>query len=188
MASPTITKAYWESKVTGANLDRLPWDTPRPSEADLVEHLPAEMNPFGDRQPSVLVPRGVLTCHVMLHHRGAAPAASSDVQATLLYRVVAGWQARASAVGWLPGPVGWTAAIATLLTDGTHAGAARRLAPRRHRHAATLAGRRRRRRRRRPSPPSTSNLGTVNDSSLVLLVAVVHSANDHVSLTELAAP
>jgi len=29
------------------------------------------------------------------------------------------------------------------------------------------------------------NLGTVSDSSLVLLVAVVHSAGDHMSLTEL---
>jgi hypothetical protein len=28
------------------------------------------------------------------------------------------------------------------------------------------------------------NLGTVNDNALVLLVAVVHSADDHVSLTE----
>ena len=181
---PTITKAYWESKVTGANLDRLPWDTLRPSEADLVEHLPAEMNPFGDRPPSVLVPRGVLTCHVMLHHRGAAPAASSEVQTTLLYRVVAGWQARASAVDWLPGSVGWTAAIATLLTDGTTPALptgwllADTGTPR-HPPADPVAA----------GAPAVAtfdvNLGTVNDNSLVLLVAVVHSANDHVSLTEL---
>ena len=142
------------------------------------------MNPFGDRQPSVLVPRGVLTCYVMLHHRGAAPAASSDVQTTLLYRVVAGWQARASAVDWLPGPVGWTAAIATLLTDGTTPALptgwllADTGTPR-HSPADPVAA----------GAPAVAtfdvNLGTVNDKSLVLLVAVVHSADDHVSLTEL---
>jgi hypothetical protein len=181
---PTITKAYWESKVTGANLDRLPWDTPRPTEADLVEHLLAETNGFGDRQPSVLVPRGVLTAQVMLHHRGATPAAASDVQTTLLYRVVPGWQARATAAQWLPQPVGWTAAVATLLTDGTAPAlpAGWLLAdtgtPRHSPADAVAAG----------APAVVTfdvNLGTLADSSLVLLVSVVHSAGDPVSLTEL---
>jgi hypothetical protein len=180
----TITKAYWESKVTGPNLDRLPWDTLRPTEADLVEYLPAESNPFGDRQPSVLVPRGVLTCYVQLHHRGGVPAAAADVQATLLYRPVTSWQTKGS-TAWLPGAVGWTAAIGTLLTDGTAPGAlpggwleADTGNPRHAPAAETAAG----------SPAIVSfdvNLGAVKDNTLVLLVAVVHSANDHVSLTEL---
>jgi hypothetical protein len=179
----TITKAYWESKVTGANLTRLPWDTPRPTEADLAEYLPAESNPFGDRQPSVLVPRGVLTAYVMLHHRGAAPAASTDVQTTLLYRVVSSWQAKAS-TAWLPGAVGWTAAIAALLKDGTNPALpagwllADTANPRHPPATDATAG--------SPSVATFDvDLGTVKDKALVLLVAVVHSVNDEVSLTEL---
>ena len=158
----TITKAYWESKVTGANLTRLPWDTPRPTEADLVEYLPAEIEPV--RRPAAERARAPRRAdlYVMLHHRGAAPAAQSDVQTTLLYRVVAGWQAKASAA-WLPATVGWTAAIATLLKDGTHPAAARRLAPGRHRRPAPLAGRTTSRPGRRPSPRSTSTSSTVKD-------------------------
>jgi hypothetical protein len=114
---PTITKAYWESKVTGANLDRLPWDTLRPSEADLVEHLPAEMNPFGDRPPSWLGPRGVLTCHVMLHHRARRRRRRARCR-----RPSCTAPSPAGRPGLRPstgsGSVGWTAAIATLLTDG----------------------------------------------------------------------
>jgi hypothetical protein len=178
----TINKTYWESKVTGANLTRLPWDTPRPTEADLAEYLPAEANPFGDRQPSVLVPRSVLTAYVMLHHRGAAVASSGDVQTTLLYRVVASWQGKAS-TAWLPGNVGWTAAIATLLTDGTNPALpagwvlADTTNPRRSPATDAVAG----------SPAVATfdvDLSTLADKALVLLVAVVHSANDHVSVTE----
>jgi hypothetical protein len=178
----TINKTYWESKVTGANLTRLPWDTPRPTEADLAEYLPAEANPFGDRQPSVLVPRSVLTAYVMLHHRGAAVASSGDVQTTLLYRVVSSWQGKAS-TAWLPANVGWTAAIAKLLTDGTNPALpagwllADTTNPRRSPASDAAAG----------SPAVAAfdvDLSTLADKALVLLVAVVHSANDHVSVTE----
>jgi hypothetical protein len=181
----TITKAYWESKVTGANVARLPWDTPRPSEADLVEYLPAEANPFGDGQPSVLVPKGVLTAYVALHHRGAAPAAKADVQTTLLYRVVSAWQGKASST-WLPAAVGWTAAIRDLLVNGnTPAPAALAgwvladtASPRHSPVSDVVAG----------SPAVATfdvDLSGVKDKAVVLLVAVVHSANDAVSLTEL---
>jgi hypothetical protein len=181
-ATATITKGYWESKVAGANLTRLPWDTPRPSEADLVEYLPAEANPFGDRQPSVLVPHGVLTAYVLLHHRGAAPAASTDVQVTLLYRVVSKWQGKAS-TAWVTGNVGWTTAIAALLKNGTTPALpagwilADTATPRHSPVDDVLAG----------SPSAATfdvDLGTVKDKALVLLVAVVHSVNDEVSLTE----
>ncbi len=178
----TINKAYWESKVTGANLTQLPWDTPRPSEADLAEYLPAESNPFGDRQPSVVVPPGTLTAYVLLHHRGATPAASADVQVTLLYRVVSKWQGKAS-TAWVTGNVGWTAAIAKLLEDGTPPPPfapwllADTTTPRHSPVDDVLAG----------SPTVATfdvDLGAVKDKQLVLLVAVVHSANDHVTLTE----
>ena len=178
----TINKAYWESKVTGANLTRLPWDTPRPSEADLAEYLPAESNPFGDRQPSVVVPPGTLTAYVLLHHRGATPAASADVQVTLLYRVVSKWQGKAS-TAWVTGNVGWTAAIAKLLEDGTPPPPfapwllADTTTPRHSPVDDVLAG----------SPAVATfdvDLSAVKDKQLVLLVAVVHSANDHVTLTE----
>ena len=178
----TINKAYWESKVTGANLNQLPWDTPRPSEADLAEYLPAESNPFGDRQPSVLVPKGVITAYVMLHHRGFQPAPASDVQTTMLYRVVTKWQGKAS-TAWLTGNVGWTAAIAKLLTDGTNPALpagwvlADTANPRHSPADDVSAG----------SPAVATfdvDLSAVKDKALVLLVAVVHSANDNVSLAE----
>ena len=181
--SATITKAYWESIVTGVNLSRLPWDTPQPTEADVADYLPAEATPLGDQPPSVLVPAGKITAYVLLHHRGAAPAARADVQTTLLYQVVSSWQGKAS-TAWLPGAVGWTAAIAGLLTDGTnpalHAGwALADVADPRHSPATdTAAG----------SPAVATfevDLRGVKDKALVLLVAVVHSANDPVSLTEL---
>ena len=179
----TITKPYWESKVTGANLTRLPWDSPQPTEADLIEYLPAEANPFGDRQPSVLAPKGVLTAYIVLHHRGAAPAALGDVQTTLLYRVAPKWQGKAS-TDWLPGNVGWTAAIRDLLANGTNPAlpAGWLLADPtnpRHSPASDVAA----------GAPAIAtfdvNLGAVKDKAVVLLVAVVHSANDAVSLTEL---
>jgi hypothetical protein len=179
----TITKPYWDSKVTGTNLARLPWDSPQPTEADLIEYLPAEANPFGDRQPSVLVPKGVLTAYIVLHHRGATPAAAADVQTTLLYRVVPSWQGKAS-TAWLTGNVGWTAAIRDLLVNGTTPAlpAGWLLADPgnpRHTPASDVAA---------GSPAIATfdvNLGTVKDKAVVLLVAVVHSANDAVSLTEL---
>jgi hypothetical protein len=178
-----ITEPFWESKVTGVNLNRLPWDTPQPTEADLAEYLPAEPTPFGDRQPSVVVPRGVLTCYVLLHHRGVAPAAAPDGQTTLLYRVVSSWQTKAS-TAWLPSAVGWTAAITKLLTDGTNPALpaewvlADSANPRHSPATDAAAG----------SPAVATfdvDLSTVKDKALVLLVAVIHSANDHVSLTEL---
>jgi hypothetical protein len=180
----TITGAYWESKVTGVNLNQLPWDTRQPTEADLAEYLPAEANLFGDKQPSVLVPPGKITAYVMLHHRGAEPAARVDVQTTLLYRVVPSWQPKATSTAWLPDPVGWTAAIANLLTDGTNPALsdewklADRDNPSHSPATDTAAG----------SPAVATfdvDLSAVKNKALVLLVAVVHSANDHVSLTEL---
>jgi len=179
----TITGTYWESKVTGVNLNQLPWDTRQPTEADFAEYLPAEANLFGDGQPSVLVPRGVITAYVMLHHRGATPAATADVQTTLLYRVVSSWQGKAS-TAWLPDPVGWTAAISDMLTDGTQPVLPAGWVPAdtahpRHSPAADAAA----------GWPAVAtfdvDLSTVEDKALVLLVAVVHSAHDHVSLTEL---
>ena len=64
----------------------------------------------------------MLSAYVVVHHRGANPAAAGDIQATLLWRPIATWQTLAS-TAWATGNVGWTAAITTLLTDGTPPGA-----------------------------------------------------------------
>ena len=101
---------------------------------------------------------------------------------TLLYRVVSKWQGKAS-TAWVTGNVGWTAAIAALLKNGTNPAlpAGWILADSQPRHSPVddsgrvLAGGGHV--RRRPQH--------VKDKGLVLLVAVVHSVNDDVSLTEL---
>lgn len=180
-----INAAFWQSIVTGANAARLPWDTPVPTEADLAEYLPAETAPFGTDRPSVVVPKGRLTAYVMLHHRGAAAAPSTGVQATLLYRTVPHWQGKKS-VDWLTDPVGWTDAITALLTNGTapslgvvwklaQTGAEARQSP-----AADVAA----------AMPSVATFevdlsgAEIKDKTLVVLVAVVHSAADPVALTD----
>jgi hypothetical protein len=177
-----ITKAYWESIVTGANLIRTPWDTKDPTEADLVEYLPAETNIYADREPGGTVPRSVLTAYVVIHHRGASPAAAGDIQATLLWRAVPKWQAMAS-TAWATENVSWAASVTSLLTDGTPPAALGQwhladTASQRHGPGASaIAG----------SPAVVTfdvDLSTVANGSLVLLAAVVHSANDHVTINE----
>jgi hypothetical protein len=84
----------------------------------------------------------------------------------------------------LTGNVGWTAAIAALLKNGTNPALpagwilADTANPRHSPVDDVLAG----------SPAAATfdvDLSTVKDKGLVLLVAVVHSVNDEVSLTEL---
>jgi hypothetical protein len=114
----TITPAFWDSIVQPPNLDQTPWDTASPTEADLAELLPAEARAVSPDRPSVEVPRGRLTVHVLVHHRGHPAAARAAVQVTLLRRLVSRWWTKKSA-DWLPDPVGWTAAITDLLRNGT---------------------------------------------------------------------
>jgi hypothetical protein len=177
-----IDKPFWQSIVTAPNLTQLPWDRPTPSEADLVELLPAETTALAIDKPSVTVPLGPLTVHVMLHHRGF-PAAG-DAQVTLLYRLVPKWQAKKS-VDWATGAVGWTAAVSALLSAGTAPGAlpagwhlADPATPRRQPAAAVAAG----------APQAVSldlDVGAgVKKGTLALLVAVVHAGDDPVALSE----
>ena len=86
---PTITKAYWESKVTGANLHQLPSDTPA-----ALRGRPRRAPPRRGRGRSTFAGRaysssGVLDTPKCAPPPGTAPAASSDLQSALLYRVVA---------------------------------------------------------------------------------------------------
>ena len=178
----TITPAYWNSIVQPPNLDQTPWDTPDPMEADLAELLPTETTAVSTDKPSVEVPRGGLTVHVLVHHRGHPPAARASVQVTLLRRLVPKRLMTKKSVDWLPDPVGWTAAVTNLLRNGT--------APtlptgwqladpangRRNPVADVAAG---------APQVATFNvqLGTsIKSGTLVMLAAVVHDPADPVSL------
>jgi hypothetical protein len=128
------------------------------------------------------VPRAVLTAYVVVHHRGVNPAGAGDIQATLLWRPITTWQTLAS-TAWATGNVGWTAAITALLTDGTPPGAiapwrlADTASPRHTAGADAIAG----------APAVVTfdvDLSTVANGSLVLLAAIIHSANDHVTIAE----
>ena len=120
---------------------------------------------------------------MLVHHRGFPAAPAGDVQVTLLHRLVPKWHGKKS-VDWLPGAVGWTAAIAALLQNGTNPAlpAGRRLAdtttPRRSPAVAVAAG----------APQAVSfdvDLGTgIKKGTLAILVAVVHTTADAVALSE----
>ena len=179
----TIDKPFWQSIVKAPNLARTPWDTALPTEADLAEFLPTETTTLTVDAPSVVVPLGTVTAEVLVHHRGFPAAPAGDVQVTLLVHLVPKWVTKKGSVDWLPGAVGWTTAVATLLQNGTNPAlpAGWRLAdtatPRRQPVADVAAG----------APQAVSfdvDLGTVANGTLVLLAAIVHSANDHVTMAE----
>jgi hypothetical protein len=181
---PRLTAGVWNAVVTGANLGRLPWDTPAPSEADLIEYVPPAPTVGADNQPSVDVIRGQVTVHVLLHNRGFPDQAHGDVQVTLLWRRITGWAGKASAA-WLPTNVGWTAGIINLLTTGAVPALtggwqlADPANPRRSPATDLSVG----------TPRSVSfdvNLGGAGApaGSLLLLVAVAHAVRDPVVLAE----
>jgi hypothetical protein len=181
---PRLTAGVWNAVVTGANLGRLPWDTPAPSEADLIEYVPPAPTVGADNQPSVDVIRGQVTVHVLLHNRGFPDQAHGDVQVTLLWRRITGWAGKASAA-WLPTNVGWTAGITNLLTTGAVPALtggwqlADPANPRRSPATDLSVG----------TPRSVSfdvNLGGAGApaGSLLLLVAVAHAVRDPVVLAE----
>ena len=181
----TIDKPFWQSIVKAPNLTRTPWDGPEPTEADLVEYLPAETTSLSVDAPSVTLPLGMVTARVLVHHRGFPAAPADDVQVTLLYHLVPKWQGKKSAV-WLPAAVGWTAAITALLKNGTPPAlpAGWHLAdtgtPRHHPGGDVAAG----------TPQVASfdvDLGTgIKKGTLALLVAVVHAPGDEVALSEVS--
>ena len=182
-AKTTIDKPFWQSIVKAPNLTQLPWDGPQPTEADLVEFLPAETKSLAVDDASVMVPMGVVTAEVVVHHRGFPAAPANDVQVTMLYHLVPQWQTKKS-VNWLPGAVGWTAAITALLKNGTvpvlPAGwhLADTGTPRSNPGADVAAG-----------APSVASFDLdfstgIKRGTLALLVAVVHSTADAVTLSE----
>jgi hypothetical protein len=179
-----LTTAFWSGTVSGLNLARLPWDTPLPTEADLEEYLPARSTPLSLDAPSIIVPRGVLTAYVVVHHRGPSAIAAGSVQAALLYRVVGAW-AGTHSTDWLPGPVGWATPVTDLLTNGTAPPPLTggwRLADAPVRRPSTVdvvAG--------APTViPFDVTLTTadITNNVLVVLVAVVHSPSDPVTISD----
>ena len=181
----TIDKPFWQSIVTAPNLTRTPWDDPVPTEADLVEYLPTETTALSVDRPSVVVPLG----HGDRRRAGPPPrlpgrAGRRRAGRRCSYRLVPKWHGKKS-VDWLPGAVGWTAAVAALLQNGTNpalpAGWTTGPAPLRQRvstGADVAAG----------APQAVSfdvDLGTgIKTGTLAILVAVVHTTADAVALSD----
>jgi hypothetical protein len=113
-----ITSAFWTAVMTAANVAALPWDAPRPSEADLLEWLPTIGDTLATDGPSCAVPAGPATVQVMLHDRGL-PVTPPDKVRVALLRFAFGPLAGQPSAAWIPGNVGWTAAISAFLNNGT---------------------------------------------------------------------
>ncbi len=113
-----VTTAFWNTVVTAANVAALPWDGTRPSEADLIEWLPTIGDTLAADGPSCAVPAGPATVQVMLHDRGLPETAPDKVRVALL-RFAFGPLAGQKSPAWVPGDVGWTAAVTAFLNNGT---------------------------------------------------------------------
>jgi hypothetical protein len=111
-----VTAAFWNTVMTPANVNgALPWDAPRPSEADLIEWLPTVGGTNVDA-PSWTVPAGPVTVQVMVHDRGFPASPKDKVKVALLQFAVGKWVGK-KAGAWAPGNVGWTAAIDAFLNS-----------------------------------------------------------------------
>ncbi|MGH9269967.1 MAG: hypothetical protein ACRDZ2_01700, partial [Ilumatobacteraceae bacterium] len=113
-----VTTAFWNTVVTAANVAALPWDALRPSEADLIEWLPNIGDTLAADGPSCAVPAGPATVQVVLHDRGFPVTPTDKVRVALLRFAFGPYAAQPSGT-WVPGNVGWTAAVTAFLTSGT---------------------------------------------------------------------
>jgi hypothetical protein len=182
-----VTSALWTTVMTAANVAALPWDGARPSEGDLIEWLPTIGDTLAADGPSCAVPAGPATLQVLVHDRGF-PATPADKVRVALLQFAFGPLAGQKSSAWVPGNVGWTAAVTAFLRNGTvptlppgwtlipgtTSAAARPLAP-------VAAG----------EPQSISfdvDFTGAAAGNLFLIVAVVSSEKDLVTLVEQPLP
>jgi hypothetical protein len=115
----SIDAAFWDSVMVAPHATAEPWGSGRPTEADLVELTP----PLAEGDPgaaSCRVPPGRMKVDVVVHHRGLAPIAGSDVRVTLLHWIDPKTKNRArydDPATWFGGDVPWTTAVNDVLNS-----------------------------------------------------------------------
>lgn len=180
--SNRITQTLWNNVVgSGASFPNAyaePWSGAEPSEADLFE-LIVDRSPPGASPASIGIGRVHAKIDVQVHHRGGGAIAANTVRVTLLRRDVSGTADPA----WAALPCAWTAAVQTLLRNG---GATPALADGWSFADAAQPV-------RSPAGPIDARLSrsvafdtdfsTLAATARVVLVAVVHSDADPVTLT-----
>ena len=180
--SNRITQTLWNSVVgSGASFPNAyaePWSGAEPNEADLYE-LIVDRRPPGASPASIGIGRVHAKVDVQVHHRAGDAIAANTVRVTLLRRDVSGTADPA----WAALPCAWTAAVQTLLRNG---GATPALADGWTFADAGQAV-------RSPAGPIDARLSravtfdadfsTLAATARVVLVAVVHSDADPVTLT-----
>ncbi|MEO8297311.1 MAG: hypothetical protein ABI574_05830 [Burkholderiales bacterium] len=180
--SDRITRTVWNTFVgsgaTAPDAFADPWNGSSPSEADLFELIVDRAQPAG-AATSLLMAAVRTRVHVQVHHRHSTPAPAATVKVTLLRKDVTGTLDAA----WATLPCAWTAAVQALLRTG---GGAPALADGWTFADTTQAVR---------SPAADVdarlsrtvsfdvNLTGLATATRVLLVAVVHSDADPVTLT-----
>jgi hypothetical protein len=176
-----VTQAIWNANVgSGAsfpNAYATPWDGASPTEADLLE-LIQDLAPPVASTASIGVRPVHVNVDVLVHHRHLAPVPAAQVQVTLLRRDVSG----TDSPQWAAIAGGFTAAVQTFLRNGGAAPAlpdgwtfADTASPRRQVSGDVDA---------RIPRAATFNvdLSTLKKPARVLLLAVVHSQVDPVTL------
>jgi len=120
-ATVRLDEAFWTLSMQGAPATAEPWDTPRPTHADLLD-FSAGINEGVRERTSCELPAAVNKVDILVHQRGLAPLDGAEVRVTLLKWVDPSAQSTAS---WSDSstcffcPVPWADAVNATLNAAT---------------------------------------------------------------------
>lgn len=122
-ATVRLDEAFWTLSMQGAPATAEPWDTPRPTHADLLDFSSGIDEGVRERTSGEL-PAAANKVDILVHRRGLAPMDGAGVRVTLLKWVDPHAQSSASwsdSSTWLSGNVPWTDAVNEVLNSATGA-------------------------------------------------------------------
>lgn len=120
-ATVRLDEAFWTLSMQGAPATAEPWDTPRPTHADLLD-FSAGIEEGVRERTSCALPAAMNKVDILVQQRGLAPLDGAEVRVTLLKWVDPAAQSAASwsdSGTWFSGPVPWAAAVNATLNDAT---------------------------------------------------------------------
>ena len=188
-ATVRLDEAFWTLSMQGAPATAEPWDTPRPTHADLLD-FSAGIEEGVRERASCDLPPDANKVDILVHHRGLAPLDGAEVRVTLLKWVDPRTQGAANwsdSTTWFSSPVPWTSAVNEVL-NSTNGATSQALGSGWSFVGSTLATRRQNLAGQtldalHPGIATFDlNLAGLKHNSVVLLVAVIRSGAD-VALT-----
>jgi hypothetical protein len=122
-ATVRLDETFWKLNMQGAPATAEPWDTPRPTHADLLD-FSAGIEEGVRERTSCELPPGANKVDILVHHRGLAPLDGASVRVTLLKWIDPRTQSAANwsdSTSWFSGPVPWMGAVNEVLNSPTGA-------------------------------------------------------------------